>query len=632
MTEDILETLGFGTRSLMKLAGWFGIELDLKKSKAPIAEYLFDISPKKAKIRKPKWDYVQLYDAAIKSWVFRQIARAIIQEVIVPESMLIKKFTHKCVVCGTEYDYEEKQCKICGGIEFRKPDISQRKIAQTLIDSPNPDYSFKELMRSALFWHIMLDDTYLSIAYKTVVKNSQIIRQPSDVYVEDSRFTFPVADAKGQYGNNEYFCPKCYNPEIDNYTIAEPDKPAPTKCPDCGGLLLQTCYVMELGGKIKQRFGKDEVIQGSTDRLLPNLFGNPKIISVYKQLCTINNMDDYNEEVTMEGGVGGFIAFPGMTESEVTEMKKKIQKEVNTRNKKDVTTGKRQTSKKIHHLMIGVKDKPPVFIGAMPNPADMQSFEFYTLYRDSMCSVFGVTPIFVSVIESGKSGNNPRMQIDVQKGTTQENQQFLSDLWNDKVFPVFGVLDWEIQFGSIELVDELREAQVWEHKANAAKMLTGIGFEVTFDEHNNLEVSGEPKEGFEPPPGESTEPMADEVSPESGDWPPESPTKKKGKPDTPPEAQAIREEMEKEFLKILNNARKLGDAKASYAQAKKVMDGIFKRTIECARSSLEFTLKRDLPELPKDVLTKLKAIRNERMRDFRKLLKDELKREEEKKK
>ncbi len=627
--DEKTSILGYRARLVSRLASWVGFNIIQKKlATAPIAGYLFQ---PQARVRKPKWNYAMLYDETIKSWVFRQIARAIIQEVIIPEMKLVKKFTVLCVTCKTEYGYEEKECQICGGTEFRKPDIAQRKIAQDLIDEPNPDYSFKELMRSALLWHLMLDDTYLSIAYKSVVKKDvdgvlKANRIPADVYVEDSRFTFPVADAYGHLGNDEYFCPNCYEAEMDNYHKQD-DNPK-LVCPKCSGSLLQTCYIMEFDGKIKQRFGKDEVVLGSGDRLLPNLFGNPKIVSVWKQLLTINHMDDYNEEVYQEGAVGGFIAFPGMTKAEVAEMKRKIQEEINIRNKKDVVSGKREASKKIHRLIVNAKEKP-VFINVMPEPDKMQSLDFYKLYRDSICSVFGVTPIFVSIIESGKSGSNPRMQIDVQKGTTQENQQFLSDLWNNKVFEIFGVYDWKIEFGSVEMVDDLREAQIWEHKARAAQMLMGLGFEVSFDEYNNLEVSGDPEGGFEPPPGGTTEPGPDTVSPESGEWPPESPTKKKDKFDHPSEAKALREEMEKEFLKILNNARKLGNEKTSYAQAKKAMDGIFKRTIECARSSLEFTLKRDLPELPKDVMQKLKNIRNERMRDFRKLLHEELKRKEE---
>lgn len=522
--------LSRGQRFVKRMAGLFDLDVIRKKiSQEPMAEYLF--SPK-AEVRRPKVNYALIYDELVKSWVFRQISRAITQEVINPEMELMKKFSVKCMDCGTEYEFDEEECQECHSINLRKPDEDQRKIAQKLVDSPNPNYSFKQLMRSALLWHLMLDDTYLSVAYKNLPQaDGTIKRVPSEVYCEDTRFTFPVADALGNLGNDEYFCPICYSPMKDNHH--KPDENwKDLKCPECKKLdLIQTTYVMQIQDTTKYRFGRKEIVMDSTDRTLPSLFGNPKSVSVWKQIQTINNMDDYNEEVYSEGNTGGIIAFPGMSKDAVTSMKKDIQKEISAANHSDVVTGKREKSRKIHTVMVGVREESPELIEVMPDPAKMQSLDFYKLYRDSICSVFGVTPIFVSVIESGRSGNNPRMQIDVQKGTTEENQQFLSDMWNSKVFGIFGVYDWEVVFGSIEAVDELREAQIWEHKADAMKTLTELGFEVSLDEQGNLEVSREPEESLAEPEGDGDGTTDENVSEESGDWLMDSPTKKgkKGK-------------------------------------------------------------------------------------------------------
>ncbi len=625
-----------GTRILKGIGGVFGIDLVIQKkiSQEPIADYIFD---PRAQVRKPKWNYVMIYDEAIKSWVFRQIVRAIIQEVIIPEMRLTKKFAHRCEACRTDYDSEEEVCNTCGGKKFIKPNLDERKIAQNLMDQPNPDYSFKELSRSALFWHLMLDDTYISIAYKNARKKDKDTKKisnrriPAEVYVEDSRFTFPVVDQYGHYGNDEYFCPKCYDPEMDNFHGLDNEGNPPTACPesDCGGPLLQTCYVMQFGDKTKQRFGKDEIVQGSSDRLLPSLFGNPKIISVWKLILTIGNMDDYNEEVFKDGTTGAFIAFPKMSKNDVLQLKADLQKEKDQRNKDDIVSGRRTTTKKINTYMIPTKEDPPVWIPVLPEAGKMQSLAFYKLYRESICAVFGVTPIFVGVIESGKSGNNPRMQIDVQKGTTQENQQFLSDLWNDKIFPIFGINDWEVQFGDIEQVDELRAAQIWEHLGTAAQIWTGLGHKVILDEHGNLEISHEPDAWSEsepkPEPSETPEPTEEDVSEESGEWIPHF----KGNDALPSPARKIREEMGKELLKIIDGARKTNDVKVSYAKGKKVIDGAHKQLIEAARVALSQTLKRDMPELPSDVMRKLNEITKERKKEFRKILKDELAREEE---
>ena len=215
------------------------------------------------------------------------------------------------------------------------------------------------------------------------------------------------------------------------------------------------------------------------------------------------------------------------------------------------------------------------------------------------------------------------MQIDVQKGTTEEHQNFLEDLWNSQILPLFGVTDWCIKFNSIEQVDELREAQIWREKATAAQMLLNLGFMVTFDEHNNLEVSHEPEEQ----PEEETEeeevkPVGEEdISEESGEWNP------KTKEDFPEESAAkIRQNLEKDLIGILNNAKKVGDIKKSYAEAKKVMNICYEEIIEAARVSLSKAMDQDLPKAPAHVLKEIHELKKERLKDFRKILSEELKR------
>ena len=610
----------------------FGIDLTLTKREKPappIAEYSLHT---RAVVRKPTSNYALIYDEAIKNWIFRQIARAIIQEVIVPEIKLTAKFDMKCTnkKCEMEYETAVEECAVCGGTEFREPDMAERKKAQKIMDNPNPDYSFTELNRAALFWHLMVDDTYFSIAYKKGVKSGENTRIPEEVYIEDSRFIFPVADAYNNFGNDEYFCYDCYDPKIDNIVRAEPDQEEPTECPnpDCDGPLLQTYYVMEIGNKTKHRFGKDEIKQGSTDRLLPALFGNPKITSVWKPMKTVNHMDDYGEEVWGKGNTGGFIAFPDMKEEAVTEMEAKVQEAVDKSYRRDPVTGKITASSKIRTFFIGVKEKPPVFIETMPDANKMQSIEWYKLHRDSMCAVFGVTPIFVSIIESGKSGNNPRMQIDVQKGTTEEHQQFLQDMWNNKIFPVFKIYDWEIQFGSIEQVDDLRQAQVWEHRGKAAEIFINLGFQVTLDEHGNIDVSKEreePNEQEEPDEGDQegeSEPMPDEIDEETGNWP-----VKTKLIDEPESAKKIRLNLEKELGRIIDEAKAKNNEKASYAEAKEIMNKSHLELIEAARVALSHTFEQKLPKLPDHIMRKLETHKKERLKDFRKLLKEELKRE-----
>lgn len=603
-------------------------EATLKKRRAPVAEFVYYTEPQ---IRRPQWDYVRIYDEVLQSWVMRMIIRAISQEVFVPGFDLEPKFATKCATCGTEYESPVEECYRCKEAgqeaELRPPNPDQKKKAESLLKTPNPDYSFVELMKAALKWHLTLDDVYLSIAYKRAPSETgEDILEASELYVEDSRFIFPVADDYGHLGNNEWFCPVCYVPKEDNKYVITPEDAArgvEPICPKCKGKLFRTCYVLSFGEDVKHRFDKEEIVHGSEDRLLPSLFGNPKIISVWKQLLTINSMDDYNQEIYTEGKVGGFLMFPGHDQSEISTIRGKIQKEIEETSKREITMGRRVKSKKVHTVMIGLKEEPK-FIPTLPDPKTMQSLDFYKLYRDSMCSVYGVTPVFVSIIESGRAGNNPRMQIDVQNNTTKENQQFLENLM-EKVFSIFNIYDWALKFEAIEMVDELRESQILQVKSETARTLLHSGFNVSFDEDLNLKISGEGKLGV--PYAPSPEPKRPEVSEPTGAILPGKTVKAM----FPRGAMKLRDRVEADLRGVLNWARahkKEGGVRSeAHARANKIIKNAVLELSELTKSSVSSWLGRDVGDLPREAINSIVKYGKERYEDFKKILADELKRE-----
>jgi len=144
--------------------------------------------------------------------------------------------------------------------------------------------------------------------------------------------------------------------------------------------------------------------------------------------------------------------------------------------------------------MIGLKrgqESKPIRIPVMEDLRTMQSIEFYQLMNEAVSAVYGVTPVFVSVI--GPAGRNPRMQIDVQNRTTQDHQSNFSDLFNDELLSVFGITDWVLVFNSIEVKDELQDARAQHTKAATALTWVRAGFDVKIDELGNLLVTGEGK-------------------------------------------------------------------------------------------------------------------------------------------
>jgi len=449
------------------------------KTMPVIPSYVFDTLPK---IRVPRYDYVRLMDEAQRSWILRLIFRSIIGEVITPQWTIQPKFKQKCRACGLEFQSLTETCP-CGSKDFRTPNIDEYQLVKALTTCPNPDYNFEEFLRATLWYALALDDYYWYITYEYLQDGT---RRPKYVTVADARFIFPVADRFGRLGGYEYFCPNCYKPDADTF-IDIRKQPKQLRCPDCKGELIQTAYVQRVQGKIIARFGKHEIVHGSLSRILPSLFGNPKIVTLWKIIKTIDAMDDYNWEVYSEGKVGSIIVFPKADQDRITEMKTRIEEEISKLEAPDIQTGRFKESKKIKQLFIG-SPEPPIRVRIMEDLTAMQSIEFYKLYITCACLVYGVMLVF-AVIQPGR--RKPQLIIDVQNRVTREYQRSLENTFNLGLLPIFGIHDWELRFNEIEPKDKLRAAQIEHTKAATALTYLQGGFNVSIDDNGNLIVTGE---------------------------------------------------------------------------------------------------------------------------------------------
>ena len=492
--------------------------LRVSKTEPKIPSYVFETEPI---IRRPLFDRINLFDIASLSWPLRRAFRAIIQECTRKRWSIQARFELVCTKCGKEYQYKPPMqggnytCLAggCGG-ELKPPSLDQFKIVDALIKKPNRDYNFDDLVRSTIWYDLSLDDFYWGIAFQRrpkEVKDEQtgqmrivleegkvaLEKMPKEVYVEDSRFIFPVADQFGHLGGYEWFCPECYGKVEGDQPVVSimPDTPLMQqeqlkRCPRCKGLMEQTAYVQEINGVVTARFTKEEIVHGSSSRVLPSLFGNPKIITIWKIMQTILSMDDYNFEVYSEGKVGAMIGLPGYDQEEVDEINTNIEAEIKKLDKKDISTGRYERSKKIRTLMLGLKEnQAPIRLQIMEDLKNMQSAEFYKMYLDGIAGVYGVTPEFVSTSEGG--AGQMKLKIDVQNRTTTEQQQNIADLWNEEILPKFGVTDWILAFNPIEDRDELRAEQVVHTRAAAAFTFLQAGFQVNIGPDGKLVVTGE---------------------------------------------------------------------------------------------------------------------------------------------
>ena len=452
-----------------------------KSTRSVIPSYHLSPEPR---LRIPKWNYQTIYNVAEESWLIQSIVRVITQEVVRPGWRREPRFKRKCTVCGAEFHETVEECPICGS-ETRPPSQAQARIFDRLIQHPNSDYSFGDLMRSVVYHDVIADDWYVSILpAKMKDKDGNLVIRPAEIRVEDSRYWVPIADEYGRLGKEEYYCPLCYTP--DKYYTK------PGNCPECGLPLERTAYVQVVNGQITARSSENWMIHGSTGRVLPELHGRPKLIAVWDLIHTIKVMDEYNLDAYSEGKLGGILNFPGYNQDQIKALQAEIQADIKRREVQDVR-GLLRTKKTIRTLMLG-SEQPIQFIKAMPSLGEMQSLEFYMTYIQSICSVFGVQTVFLGLPTKATRSSSvaPYIKLEVQNRTIKEIQRDKEEMFNNFLLPRFGITDWLFKFNPIEQKDELREAQIRQIDANTLLTLRSAGFDVRFDEYGKLVIPLEP--------------------------------------------------------------------------------------------------------------------------------------------
>ena len=497
------------------------LEEELFKGRGVISRYMFMPGPV---LREPEWNLELLQDICDQSFVMEMITRTLTQEVARPGLEIKPRFVHKCSKCGSEYQSEIKECQECKGTEFRGPAPSERKVLDEILKRPNATDDWDRIIRTIVEDDLKLGNWWLSVTYQDVLdsETKKIEKKVSEIYVEDPRWLRIVADEKGRIRSDQYFCPKCYQKDV-HYTLKpeEIESGETPRCPICQGPLTMAGYLQEVHGEIRSRWGVDEMIHGSSTQRLPELYGRPRPLSVWKWLIMLRMMLDYNTEIYSTGYVSGFLVFEGLDQAHVNSIKAQIEKDIEAKQIIDPVTGEMRPSLRVRQAWIGtgaLGEKPlkAEFIESMPDPEEMQSLDWFKFGIEKVTSVFGVTPVFVSIIESGRAGNNPRMQLDVQNRTIQEIQRSVVSALNHQLLERMKIYDWELTFKDIELRDELRQVQIHEIRARAAERWLAGGFQVKIDPNTgDLIISGEGKPPAESPP-EARGVPGPQISEESG--------------------------------------------------------------------------------------------------------------------
>ena len=443
--------------------------------RSPIRE---DIYGQINKVIDVPYNYHVLMHYGWQNEVLRQVHDAIIREAVRNRWTVKAKWQSKCVMCGMEYRVAKLKCEECGG-KTKKPDLEQKEVLKAFIDDPNPDNEMCDIIKSVLRYMCAVDDWWFSIQYADLKAE-----RPLTIYVEDSRNMRVVSDDKGRLGNGEYFCPTC---TTDNPGKLYQKGQRCKKHPEVE--LKETAYVYVSGDEVKARFAKDEILHSMQDPLLPSLYGNSKEISCLKMIMSIFAMDQFNLTTFSKGKLAQILCFSGMSQEQANTLQEEAQKQVD-KQEYDPQTGEKVAS--LLTLFLGATEKGVTKVNAMPPSDQMQSLDWWKLWREAVCSIYGVTPVFSGINEKGQTGNNPRMQIDVQNNTTEMYQKAFEDPFNTVIVPKLGVTDWIFEFNPVEEKDEMQDITILNSKLDALTKAVNLGLTAELTDEGEVKVGGKP--------------------------------------------------------------------------------------------------------------------------------------------
>jgi len=441
------------------------------------------------------YNYLLLVKLALSNEVIRLVHDAIIREVLRNGGDVKPKWMRKCPQCGQTFATEKELCPLCK-VQTVGPKLDQKQVLQAFIDDPNPDDEMKDIVESYLRYALSVDDWYISFQGGDLGSIT-----PPTIYVEDSVYMRVTADEYGRIGNNEYFCPECVREHTEQ--ILQKGQ----RCrfhPDAKP--KETAYIYLKDNNVAARFAKDEILHGKIDPWLPGLYGNSKLISCLRLALSITAMDTFNYDTYSTGKLAQILVFKGLTPEEAGELAQQVKKQ---KDEAELDPRLNTLTQKLRTLFLGSKEGVDA-VNAMPELEKMQSLDWWKLWREIVCSIYGVTPIFTGVVESGKTGNNPRMQIDVQNNTTEFYQHSFEDSFNNFIVPKLGVTDWEYKFNPVEEKDEMQDVAILSAKVDLVIKAKNAGMNAELTDEGEVKISGspEPRIPVAPPVGEEEKPFA----------------------------------------------------------------------------------------------------------------------------
>lgn len=388
------------------------------------------------------------------------------------------KFSRKCVDCGQEFSDEVEKCT-CGSTNLRFPDPKQKERLTPFISSGNIFGNSLVEISKQLEWDVnVADEMYLYVAKEFIAdddarktsKDLGVRSRPLEIRRLNPAYIEMDLNSKGLPKANHYVClihrdqVKKFGASESGHTMTEADM----ICPECKRQMVPIMWIYYYRGA-KKYLLETEVCRASKFEI-NEIGGFSPILTIFEKALTLIGMDKMAFKYFFERKLPAslLMIFTDDVEGLRREREGILQ----------------QLAKNPDYVpMMGVSTKQGArgradLVRLFHTFNEMDYMPIKNEIRERIASLWGVTPIWQTAVESIGGMSSQTAQLVVTSRVVESDQS----IFNEKMFPfiteAFGIDDWELRLRVPEEKAESTRIQFGQQRIAAANMLHMMGFDV----------------------------------------------------------------------------------------------------------------------------------------------------------
>ena len=426
-----------------------------------------------------KWDFERIELYYLMSDILRTTVKALVDETFRNGIEIEPAFKYKCATCGTTFDLQPDVCPICGGTEFRTPDLQERKTLEDWLTRANSSgMNLTQVLEALDYTLNVFDNAYLVVIKRYYYDQDGNINktEPVDVMVGDPKLIDLIISRDGRlgyddFGNTLWFCPAHRDElvKIPEDQLPEQGKP---RCPKCGKTMLRAYYAWR--GWYYNMVARDTVLYYSGDEILhvkkwekrPGYGVSPIYTLIYK-VRTLLRMDYFMMRgYEFERPPLGILILRGDREqinASIRALREEVARNPATIPVLVVESFDKDTGKIAEWIDLGF------------HPQEWDLIQLRKEFRRAISAMYGVAPVFYEV-EYGRKMDATTGMIVTNRAIEAEHK-----LFNTVVFPwllrQLGIRDWRLRFKKPELRDDKTRLEILEREVRIASSMVKLCYE-----------------------------------------------------------------------------------------------------------------------------------------------------------